>query len=472
MSRRPRLVHEGSPIVDADEHEHEHGHASNAPNGNGFHWNGRQQDISSFTERNRSSAPKTKFKLKTKLVIGEAAGTASVSAGTHRNQLDDEDSLDAMMTDDAEQHYDTFNTQPVYHQHFPNNYTHQQQHAPYPNEYRSSHAEHHDTFNTQPSYHQHPNDYTHQQQQQQQHAPYPNEYSSSQPQQEPSLTNHLHPMPSPTKSPLVVIDGANLAYAYAETLNPTISNQYQRREPNPRGITKAIQYFLQHSCRVQAVVPISWYKLKPRPGDYACTGTGSGYKGNLNQRDDAKMLTEEVEELRMLRQHGFLVACPPGDDDDAYVIALARREEERRGCCSSLEQDATEEDGMMMMDDEEPKSFLPLGGYVVSNDFYNDAIRRDAKKLKQHQQQAHLENEHHISTATSLSQQSSSSKYSLKSWLKHHRISYSFANVGLVSEQHYHGSANTIELEFLPNPRNELIEAIDAQRRLLDQGSN
>ena len=390
-------MQEGSPIIDADEHDHEHANASSVANGNDVHWNGRHKGASSFVTRN-NSVPAKKFKLQTKIVIGgeAAAASASVPTDVNRNQFDDEDSFDAMMTDDAE-HYNDLNLQPVHHQNS-NNFTHHQQHAPYHNEYPSS----------------------------QQH--------------EPNVTNHIHHMPSPTTSPLVVIDGANLAYNYAETLNPSISNQYQRREPNPRGITKAIQYFLQRQCRVQAVVPISWYKLKPRPGDHACAG---GYKGNLNQRDDAKMLTDEVEELRTLRQHGFLVACPPGDDDDAYVIALARQEDGR-----SSQQNIVDEDGMMM-DDEEHVSCLPLGGFVVSNDFYHDAVRRDQKKLKNHN--SHLEEQH----MTSLRQQSSS-KHSLKAWLKHRRISYSFANVGLVPD---------VELEFLPNPRNELIEAIDVHSR-------
>jgi hypothetical protein len=393
MSRRPRLVHEGSPILDDDDDNSLDDYASASLNNNG-NWNESQPQQNSGAIDRNSSLPKQKFKLQTRLVIGGETATAA-PANTRQHEFDDEDSLDEMMTDDAE--HDMFNSQPVKHHH-------QQQ----------------------------DNNFIHSQNQYQHQLPQP--------------TSQIHHMPPPSAAPLVVIDGANIAYNYAESLNPSLSNQHVKREPNPKGITVCIQYFLQRQCRVQAVVPISWYKLKPRPGDYACA---AGYKGNLNQRDDAKMLTDEVEELRMLRQHGFLVAIPPGDDDDSYAISLARREEERL----ALQQHHMHDDGMMM-DDEQPTSRLPMGGYVVSNDFFHDAIKRDER------QQKHYLHEHkHPTDLSSLSQQSSKN-HSLKAWLKYHRISYSFANVGLSS------AGGDVELEFLPNPRNELIEAIDAHYRL------
>lgn len=383
MSRRPRLVHEGSPILGADAQQHgEHAADNTTTSTVGLHhWN--------HVKKKTHSNPTTGFKLQTKLVIG---GDAAAAPANHH--FDDETGLDAMVTDDA-MNGDVINTQPMHR------------------------YQRHSFMHSQP----------------QENLSHPNEYASFQQQEQP-CTSQIYHMPSPLTSPLVVIDGANIAYNYAESLNPSLSNQYHRIEPNPRGITIAIQYFIQHKCRVQAVVPISWYKLKPRPGDYACS---AGYKGNLNQRDDAKMLTEEVEELRSLRQHGFLVACPPSDDDDAYAIALARREEER-----FQKQKLMLQDDEMMMDyeqgDTSTYSNLPTGGYVVSNDFFHDAVRRDERQQK-----------HFGERQSSLSQQS----LSLKSWLNHHRISYSFANVGILSP-----SGGEVELEFLPNPRNELIEAI------------
>ena len=246
----------------------------------------------------------------------------------------------------------------------------------------------------------------------------------------------IYQMPPPSTAPLVVIDGANIAYNYAESLYPTQQTS-RRRQPDPKGIRLAIEFFIQNKCRVQAVVPTSWYQLKPRPAD----------KYHLQNRtrgdSDAKMVTEEVEELRSLRQQGFLVACPPGDDDDAYALALARREEDRL-----LEENGMQQDESMEMEDDitsqQQHQQLPksvLGGYVVSNDFFVDAIRRDERRQHHH----HPLNMRPIS---------------LKSWLKKNRISYSFANVGSSDID------GEIRLEFLPNPRNDLIEAIDACNRI------
>jgi len=161
------------------------------------------------------------------------------------------------------------------------------------------------------------------------------------------------------------------------------------------------------------------------------------------------MITEEVEELRNLRVQGFLVACPPGDDDDAYVLALARREEDR----ILLEQQQQQQDESMGMEEDDVPSQLPqqklpktvLGGYVVSNDFFNDAIRREENK--------HTNDPLHRRPTNSL-----------RSWLKKNRISYSFANVGTS------GMNGEKRLEFLPNPRNELIERMDACNRLTNCG--
>ncbi len=250
----------------------------------------------------------------------------------------------------------------------------------------------------------------------------------------------IYHMPPPSLSPLVVLDGANIAYNYSDCLNPIRESQI--RQPDPRGIRIAIEYFLHHDCRVQAVVPVSWYRLKPRPAD----------RHHLNNRSrgdssDARMVTEEVEELRGLRREGFLVAVPPGDDDDAYALALARREDDRvleQRMCARRRDDETIE---MMEDDETSSSrhHLPLGGYVVSNDMFHDAIRRDDIGNHRQNQQLPL----------------NARPVSLKGWLAKKRISYSFANVGTTSQ-----SDDRIRLDFVPNPRSDLIEAIDACGRL------
>jgi hypothetical protein len=260
----------------------------------------------------------------------------------------------------------------------------------------------------------------------------------------------IYHMPSPSISPLVVLDGANIAYSYSESLNPITGSSSLRRQPDPRGIRLVIEYFLKHHCRVQAVVPTSWYQLKPRPSDTY------HLKNRTRGDSDAKMITEEVEELRNLRQQGFLVAIPPGDDDDAYALALARREDDRlleqqhhHRSTSGMQQ--YQHEGMDVDDRLQP--ILPLGGYVVSNDMFHDAIRRDENK--QYQQQQHI---HSLPL--------SARPVSLKSWLSKKRISYSFANVGTLSTDVDDGDNSQILFDFIPNPRNELIEAIEACGRI------
>lgn len=185
------------------------------------------------------------------------------------------------------------------------------------------------------------------------------------------------------------------------------------------------------------------YQLKPRPSDHH-------HLQNRSQGEsDAKMVTEEVEELRRLRQQGFLVACPPGDDDDAYALALAQREEDR--LLEHLGGRQQSDEAMTMEDDDDDETTQQqqllksvLGGYVVSNDFYHDAIRHDERK------------QHRYPPRHPLNMRPPS----LKSWLKKHRVSYSFANVGMAA------AGGELQLEFLPNPRNDLIEATDACARL------
>ena len=139
------------------------------------------------------------------------------------------------------------------------------------------------------------------------------------------------------------------------------------------------------------------------------------------------------------------ISLAPGDDDDAYCIALARREDDRfeeQRRHNNMQQHDTIMGGMMEEDDRLPTSVL--GGYVLSNDMFHDAIRRDEK-----QQQKFTPHDLPLNGRPS----------SLRSWMKSNRISFSFANVG--STLH-----SEIRLDFLPNPRNNLIAAIDTTNRL------
>jgi hypothetical protein len=411
---RPRLVHKGSPIVNdvsgngAADHAHQFGSDNWNSNGGGRH-HSNPPPSSTLAGASKSSLTE-KYKLQTRLVIGgETASSAQRpswndaqhSSSTGVRQFKDDDSLDAMMMEEDEHDDELF---------------------------------HHNPHQMQQQQHQHNSDIL--------HLPPP---TNPPPQ--------IYHMPPPSTSPLIVIDGANISYNYSESLNPSLTNHSQQpRQPNPRGITLAIQYFLKNNCRVQAVVPISWYKLKPRPGDHSYPGGRTGR--NLNQRQDALMVTDEVEELRQLRQHGFLVPCPPGDDDDAYILALARREEDRQLEHDRHANQQHEYEGMSVDEDNATaRSGLPMGGFVLSNDFFKDAIQREHR-----QQQQYIQTHDHFHQS-SLSIHHTSHPNSLKEWLKSHRISYSFANVGVTS------NVGGVELDFLPNPRNVLIEAIDAKRR-------
>jgi hypothetical protein len=251
----------------------------------------------------------------------------------------------------------------------------------------------------------------------------------------------IHRMPLPSISPLVVLDGANIAYAYSDASHPAIGGGH-KRQPDPRGIRIVVEYFIRHRCRVQAVVPVSWYRLKPRPADDYHLDSRS--RGGIDS--DARMVTEEVEVLRELRSGGYLVAVPPGDDDDAYAIALARWEDDRHSPHRDrLCDDRQTMSNVMMEEDETTTCHLPLGGYVVSNDMFHDAIRRDEDGQRTNHQLLPLNRR----------------PSSLKGWLSRKRISYSFANIGTTS--HFD---DRIRLDFVPNPRCDLIEAIDAWNRM------
>ena len=154
------------------------------------------------------------YKLQTKLVVGEEMGEDSLHI----------DEIDMSMDED---------------EHDGNNNMFASSHASHDN------AMHKQQYNEQQSYDVYNNAHNN------------NNFDESSPLDCPPI----YQMPSPSTSPLVVIDGANVAYNYSESLHPVLGSQ--RRQPDPKGITLAIEYFLKNNCRVQAVVPISWYQLKP-----------------------------------------------------------------------------------------------------------------------------------------------------------------------------------------------------------------
>ena len=141
--------------------------------------------------------------------------------------------------------------------------------------------------------------------------------------------------------PLVVVDGANVAYAYAQAREEHFHRTERRRlEPDVRGLSVTCAYF-DALARVRVVLPASFVRAKPR-----ATDTSS---------DNAHMETDRFEILQQLQQEGKLVASPPTDDDDAYCLTIAQRENTR---------------AQKMRHGQGP-------AFVLSNDMFRDAQERD-----------------------------------------------------------------------------------------------
>ena len=144
------------------------------------------------------------------------------------------------------------------------------------------------------------------------------------------------------KGPLVVIDGANVAYAYADAISMERSGgRHPKGEPDAKGIQIAANYFLSVGVRVTIVLPAPWIRAKPRSSDQG--------------GDNSLMVTDQLELLQDLKAKGLLVPSPPRDDDDAYALTIARREDVRA------------------------KQRGEGGGFVLSNDMFRDAIGRDER---------------------------------------------------------------------------------------------
>lgn len=131
------------------------------------------------------------------------------------------------------------------------------------------------------------------------------------------------------KPPLCVLDGANLAYAYAKAGQggSSLSAEQSKPDPDTKGIEVACNYFESAGIRVLAVLPATW----------TC-------------RENHQHVLKKLEEK------GYLVESPSRDDDDAYAITIARREDakaQQRG------------DGP---------------GYIMSNDMFRDAQGRSKEE--------------------------------------------------------------------------------------------
>jgi Zc3h12a-like Ribonuclease NYN domain len=208
------------------------------------------------------------------------------------------------------------------------------------------------------------------------------------------------------KSEIVVLDGANVAYAYGEAnststiqlsvVTTTNTNNNKKTEPDVRGIQVAADHFLKHGIRVLVVLPQYFWRSKPRPSMLETSST----------------MTQQLEILNDLKARGLLVPSPPADDDDAYAITIAKREDAKS--------------------QQYPERIAP--GYVLSNDMFRDAQDRDTTG-------------------------------NLRRWLQDGRvpdfgpgrISYTFFDNQSMNDRGEH------ILDFQPNPRHPLVIRLEQQ---------
>ena len=205
------------------------------------------------------------------------------------------------------------------------------------------------------------------------------------------------------KPPVVVLDGANLAYAYDKAWqgndSSSLVTSQRRPEPNARGIVVACQYFLTAGIRVLAVVPATMLHREPHQSI-----------------------------LAPLEQKGILVPAPPRDDDDAYAITIARREDKK------AMQRGTGEDGP---------------GYVMSNDQFRDACQRE---------------EEEDATAGYAMSSPSLREWLTEGTVRDTgktgpgRISFTFCDTGSLDD---HGDKI---LDIVPNPRHPMVQFIEKQQ--------
>jgi len=220
------------------------------------------------------------------------------------------------------------------------------------------------------------------------------------------------------KSPLVVIDGPNVAHAYAKVLHNNSSLSFATMssnniEPDVRGIQIASSYFMNAGCRVQIVIPAYWLRRKPKNGN--------------NNSENSLMMTEQVEILQGLQSQNLVLCSPPTDDDDAYAITIARREDVRSKSRHSAQFQNLNPNLSASRD-----VLSICGAFILSNDLFRDAIQRDISG-------------------------------DLHNWLRGKgcdkseslsgRISFSFCDIGCK------------DLDFVANPRHLLVEIIEQYNR-------
>jgi len=236
------------------------------------------------------------------------------------------------------------------------------------------------------------------------------------------------------KPPLIVIDGANVAYAYGQAQSLALQNNGNgttglRGGPDARGILIACNYFLSAGCRVQVVLPAPWLRNR------SSTASTSSIT-----------IAPQLQVLHSLQEQGLLCAAPSTDDDDAYAIMLARREDVRAARRRGGGQVGTNGGASRNDNGGSSSSIIDRGGgFVLSNDQFRDAMSRDK----------------HSANPTGLRDwlEGKTGKLSDHLTCRSGRISYSFSDLASFDE---YGDR---ELDFMPNPRHKLVEDIERHNR-------
>jgi hypothetical protein len=230
-------------------------------------------------------------------------------------------------------------------------------------------------------------------------------------------------------APLVVLDGANIAYAYGGVLsssggrmNSTTAAPRNGPPPHARGILVACRYFQTAGLRVLAVLPpTQWFRVSSQPA--------SNHHHQHQSNNSNNIAMDHVAALLELHQQvGLLVSSPPTDDDDAYALTIAQRENVRAA---------------------------RRGGhgpaFVVSNDLFRDAQSRDTTG-QLYEWLNHHNNNNSGDKATITNDHNDEHQ------IGPGRISFAFCDMGALDD---HGDR---ELDFVPNPRHPLVEWIERNK--------
>ena len=284
--------------------------------------------------------------------------------------------------------------------------------------------------------------------------------------------------------PLIVMDGANIAYAYSHQQQLLHQQQYyssttshtittgtpsttpttnchskQKIRPNLRGIQVAYEYFrhrMMHSqngphhhhhqqpiLRIMVVLPQSYIanhtKKHPALTDYDIEQSNIMNELLLLQQQQAS--SSSTLSMVPPPPQFAIVTSPSHDDDDAYVLQIALRESKnnhrRRHCATTT--------------DPHTMATFHQYAYILSNDMYRDAQERDTS----HQLYDYLNFGYSTDNDTTSSSSSSSMPTAGPG-----RISYTFCNMG-----HTYDDYGDLLYDIIPNPRHPFIQYLESQSR-------